>query len=636
MQRRPRHDAARIGRAWPVRSRCDDERRSRRGAPLAALGVSPLDSGSTRLGLNNDAPMQRGDDRLDSWKAIAAYLRRGLRTVRRWEKEEGLPVHRHVHQRLGSVYAYKSELDVWRDSRGAPLRRELVPENKLPEPKRLPTPAVRRGLWIAAAVVVTAATALAAYGILRPGVEPLASADRVMLAVLPFENLSATSAQEFFSDGLTEELITELGRLNPERLGVIARTSAMQYKGTTKGADEIARDLGVDYLVEGSVRHDGDRVRISAQLIRASDQTHLWAESYDRASQDFLSIQTGVARTVATKIRVQLSDAPTVRPRVGTEAYEAYLRGRYHLEHRTAESISTARRWFERAVALEPRYASAYVGIADSHILAVTYAEAAPAESMQRARQAVETALEIDERLPEAHAWLGIILTEYDWNWTRAEQAFRRAIELDPNFAYAHKLYAEYLSYVGNFDAALAEARLARRLDPLSVVTNSMLGFVLYRARRYEEALEPLEEALELSPDHALPHLGIALAYSQLGRHDAAIAALETARSLSPGNSELIAQLGYAFARAGRVEEAQRLLVELETRAESRYVAPFHFAIVYAGLGDVARAVDWLEQSFRDRLWLMCVVKTDAIFDPLRSDERFQTLVRRLDFPSHP
>ena len=585
-----------------------------------------------------DPPPPRREDRLDSWKEIAEYLRRGVRTVRRWEKEEALPVHRHLHQRQGGVYAYKSELDTWWDARPVTTETEAdEAETAIEKPASSAARRFRRRTILALVLPLTAAL-LVAYLLRPPEVQPSHGSDgRAMVVVLPFRNLTGDAGQEFFSDGLTEELIGELSRLHPGALGVIARTSAMHYKDAAKRADEIGHELGVDYIVEGSVRREDDRVRVTAQLIRVSDQTHLWAQHYDRVLDGPLAVQRDVARAVATEIQTRLP-APaltrtTGRASVTADAHEAYLKGRYFLEQRTPESLTTARKWFERAIAVQPDYAAAFVGLADTHILSVTYADATPTRAMEQARRAVQQALALDGRLPEAHAWLGIILTEYDWNWSAADREFRRAIELDPNFAYAHKLRAEYLSYIGLSDEAIAEARLARRLDPLSVVTNSTLAIVLYRARRYEESLEPATEAAKLSPNHSLPHLALGLSLAQLDRYEQATSALERARSLAADNAEMVAQLGYVHARAGRVKEAIHALSELAARARTGYVPSFHFAIVHAGLGETDRAMDWLEQGFQQRSWLLCVLASDPIFDPLRSNPRFQSLLRRMNFP---
>lgn len=574
--------------------------------------------------------LARAEDRLDSWKEIASYLRRGVRTVRRWEKEEGLPVRRHLHQRLGTVYAYKSEVDAWWDARR--VRLEHVKE----EPEADAPAAKRRGTRVTVvAAVAVMGLAVAAYLLWRPA--PIEAPARLMMAVLPFENLSGDPDQEYFSDGLTEEMITALGRLHPGRLGVIARTSTIPYKAAGKNVAQIADELRVDYLLEGSVRQEGGRVRVTAQLIRASDQTHLWAQNYDRELGNILDMQLEVARAVAAEIHLQLAEnsqgAPDAGSRIRSEAHEAYLRGRYFLDRRTPEAVLAARRWFERATSVQPDYARAWVGLADAQILAVSYANAPPEPAMREARESVLKALALDSRLPEAHAWMGVIQTEYDWDWAGAEQSLRRAVELDPNFAYAHKLYAEYLSYVGRGDDAVAEARLAQQLDPLSVLTNSMVGIALYRARRYDEAVRELNATIKLNPSHPLPYLPLGLAYSQLGRSQEAAAALERTLSLTADNSEMIAQLGYVRARAGQAAQARTLLEELTRRSGEQYVSPFHFAIVYTGLGETQHALEWLEKGYQQRDWLMCVVKTDPIFDPLQREPPFQALLRRMNFP---
>jgi TolB-like protein/DNA-binding winged helix-turn-helix (wHTH) protein/Tfp pilus assembly protein PilF len=464
------------------------------------------------------------------------------------------------------------------------------------------------------------------------------TADRLMLAVLPFENLSKDPEREYFSDGLTEELIANLGQLEAGRLGVIARTSVMGYKRTPKPIRQITRELGVDYVLEGSVRHDGARIRVTAQLIRATDETHVWADSYDRTLGDLLPVQTEIARAVAGELQVRLPGVATASQsglqQVGWDAHEAALRGRYFLEQRTAAAIRTAQGYFERAIALEPEYAMAYVGLADAHILAITYADAPAQEAMARAREALLRARALDEENAAVHAWLGVIRAEHEWNWSGAEQAFRRAGELSPNFAYAHKLYSEYLSYVGRFEEAIAEAQLARRLDPVSVVTNAHLGLVLYRAREYDAALDVLKQATELDPNHPVPYLPRGLALSMMGRHDEAISALEKGLIASDRSSEMLAQLALAYGRAGLGTRARAMVTELQTRARTQHVSPFVFALAHLGAGEPDRALDALEAAYRSREWYLCVLKTEPVFDVLRGNARFEELLRQLHLPS--
>jgi TolB-like protein len=380
-------------------------------------------------------------DRLDSWKEIAAHLRRSLATVQRWEKREGLPVHRHLHGKLGSVWARKSEIDAWWVERR--LQLEAPPPSGVAEEGRA-MPRRPRGLWLKLAGV-TLALGAALLLVLRGegrGRWPSA-AGRTMIAVLPFENLTGDPQQEFFCDGITEEMITLLGGLGPERLGVIARTSSMKLKGARKDVREIGRELGVGYVLEGSVRRDGDRVRIAAQLILASDQTHLWAQSYDRDVADILAVQTGVARAVANQIRLELTPRQQARLTSGRtvnhQAFDAYLRGRHELNRRSADSVEHAIRYFRAAIEADPAYVAPHAGLADSYNQLGTFAIGAqsPRETRRLARSAAQAALAIDDQLAEAHAALGYA-DLYDWSWKPAESSLRRALELNPSYPWAH------------------------------------------------------------------------------------------------------------------------------------------------------------------------------------------------------
>ena len=315
------------------------------------------------------------------------------------------------------------------------------------------------------------------------------------------------------------------------------------------------------------------------------------------------------------------------------DAYQAYLNGRYNWSKPTQEGLWKAIDFFQRAIAADGNYALAYVGLADAYAALDWYGMLSTRESNPHVLAAAEKALAIDGDLAEAHAALAVA-RQNRWDWAGAERMFRRALELNPNFAYGHKLYAESLSYVGRFEEAIAEAQLARRLDPLSVVTNSLVGLVLYRARQYDDALEALEQAIELDPNHPMPYLPQGLALSMLGRHDEAIAALEKGVAASGRSSEMLAQLALAHGRAGRTSRARALLSELRARSRMQHVSPFAFALVHTGLGERGTAIEALEEAYRHREWLLCVLKTEPIFDPLRGDPRFDDLLRRIDLPS--
>jgi serine/threonine-protein kinase len=460
---------------------------------------------------------------------------------------------------------------------------------------------------------------------------------KIMLAVLPFDNLSADPEQEYFSDGMTEEMIAELGQLQPQRLGVIARTSAMHYKGTDKRIDEIGRELGVDYILEGSVRRAAGRVRITAQLIQVSDQTHLWAESYERELADIFAIQSDVAQRIARSLEVELLPAQqarlaSARP-VNPEAYGAYLKGRFHWNKRTEEEVRKGIEYFQQAIEKDPNYALAYAGLADSYNILGDYSYVPPEEAYPRAKVAAAKALETDDTLAEAHTSLAKAAHLYDWNWLAAERGFQRALALNPSYAPAHHWYAEYLAAMGRVDEAIAEKKRARELDPLSLIINSSEGWVLYFARRYDQAIEQLQKALEMDPNFAVAHLWLGWAYEQKGMYEEAIREFQKAVTLFKGSTYPIASLGHAYAVSGKRGEALKLLNELKELSKRRYVSAYDLALVYAGLGEKDQAFKWLEKAYEERYGWITMLKLEPRFDPLRADPRFQSLLRRMNFP---
>lgn len=529
---------------------------------------------------------------LDSWKEIAAYLKRTVRTAQRWEVKEHLPVRRHLHDRLGTVYAYASELDAWWKQRQPQLE-----STDRPDPLQ----------------------------------------DRVCLAVLPFENLSGDPDQEYFSDGLTEEMITQLGRLDPQRLGVIARTSVMPYRNSEKGIDCIARELGVDYVIEGSARRSVNRVRITAQLIRARDQTHLLAETYERSTADILSIQTEFAERVAQSFTIDLlggrlhaAPLPTINP----DAHEAYLKGRFWFNKRTEEGFLKAINHFRRAIEIDPQYAVAHAGLAEVFVVVGLYGMLPPKETYERAKAAAKSALQLDARIAEAHAALGFAKLRYEWDWEGAEADHLRAIELDANYATAHLWYGLFLAAMERFDEALAELKHARQIDPLAMATNAHLGWILYLSRQYEQAAEQLGNSLEIEPNFPLARFFLGFAYEQQGRYADAIGEFEKASELTGGHPGALAGLGHAHALAGNRTEAQKYLARLEKDAGRRYVSPYFIALVYVGLGDTDEAFRWLDTACEHRSDWLVHLKIEPALDPLRSDPRFDKLVRRVGLPS--
>jgi TolB-like protein/Flp pilus assembly protein TadD len=560
------------------------------------------------------------ESRLDSWKEIAGYLKRSIRTVQRWEEKESLPVHRLVHDKLGSVYAHKEELDAWWDARGPRLEKDK-------EENRVVAALPWRTLGLLAATLITAAIAGIAASRMhwRPGAT---TTPPIKLAVLPFENLSGDPDQDYLSDGLTDEIITELGRLRSPRLGVIARTSVMRYRHTDKSIDSIGAELGVDYILEGSLRTSTSRVRITAQLIRVKDQIHIWADSYDRELRDVLSVQNEVAHRVAEKIPLHLTSAEQARLEVARttdpEAYEAYLRGRYFWSKRTVDGLRRGIDYFERAIARDPRYALAYVGVADSYALLAQYGWIPAKEGFPLATAAATKALEIEGDLGEAHASQGYVKCHYDWDRPGAEREFKRAVELNPGYATAHQWYAEYLTATGRHDAALDQILQAREIDPLSLVVQMNVGRLLYYARQYDRAVAELGKAVELDPDFAWAHVFLALTLGQKGMYTEATV---EARKAMPHARTILVRLD---ALTGHRAEALKGLEELENAPEKNYNEPYFFAAIYAGLGDKEQALNKLEQAYRDRVPLLMFIGVDPWFDVLRPDPRFQDLVRRV------
>ena len=502
------------------------------------------------------------------------------------------------------------------------------------EPPAVPPRRSWASAWIA--VLCLSGLALAAYiAVHRPRL--VVSADRIALAVLPLKNLSGDPSQEYFSDGLTEEMITQLSTVNPRGLGVLARTSTMRYKDTQKGADEISHELHVDFLVEGSVRRENQRVRISAQLVRASDQIHVWAKSYERDLREILLLQREVAQDIAHEINVSVSPSASTRrstvAALNPDAYEGYIKGRYFWNKRTKEDLQKAIEYFQSAIQAEPTYAAAYDGLADSWIALGWYGYVSPKEAFPQADEAARKALALDDSLAAAHTSLAMVRFNYDWDWSRAERGFQRAIELDSDYPNAHHWYADYLSAIGRHDQAITESERARRLDPLSPIINAWLGWRHHFARQYDAAVEQYRRTLELDPNFAPTHLVLGQSYEQQGRASEALAELQQAEHLARGGPLYVAALAHALAGAGRRVDAERELHRLGELSVRQYVSPVQIAIVHAGLGHAQEAIESLENGIDGRSAGMVWIKDDPRFDPLRSDSRFQDIVTRLRFP---
>jgi len=451
-----------------------------------------------------------------------------------------------------------------------------------------------------------------------------------MIAVLPFQNLTGDPAQEFVVDGLTEEMITQLGGLNHEQLGVIARTSAMTYKGSTKSVDQIGHELGVNFILEGSVRRWGDRVRISAQLIQTRDQTHLWAQSYELDAGNVLNLQSDVAQAVAKEISLTLTPVARVRvasaAHVDPQVHELCLRGRYEWNKRTKAGLNQAISYFEQAISRDPSYAPAYAGLAEAYAVLPYYSEGSPNDTFQKAQAAAEHALQLDETLTEAHTTLGLVEASH-FNLVAAQREYKRALELNPNYATAHHWYSFCLWTMNRQKNALEELERARRLDPLSVIIYTDEARTLSAMHQPDDAISLLKAAIELDPNFAEAHRSLAVAYVQKGEISRAIAEARRGVELDPNDAEL-ATLGYAYGLAGKTEQARTILADLTKPSRSLTVAPIYLSFVYIGLGQHDEALKYLERAYQEHS-LLNAGGPEAILDPLRSNPRFQDLMRR-------
>jgi TolB-like protein/Tfp pilus assembly protein PilF len=452
------------------------------------------------------------------------------------------------------------------------------------------------------------------------------------LAVLPLDNLSHDPAEDYFADGMTDELITELGQI--ATLRVISRTSVMQYRGTHKSLPQIASELNVDAVVEGTILRSGDRVRITAQLIRAPLDKHLWAHSYEGDLRNVLSVQENVAKDIAEQIRAQLTPQEraklkNARP-VNPAAYEAYLRGNYFADKRTAEDLTKAIEYFEEAIRDDPNWAPAYAGLADVYVVLSEYKSVPAHESHVKARVAARRAVELDDSLAEAHTELANLAGTEDYDWPGAEREFRRALELNPGNATAHYFHAMNLMSMGHWEEASAEMERARELDPLSIIINANIGLVYYYARHPDRAIEAERKALELDPNTAFIYEYLGLAYLQKGMYQEAIGHLQKAVGLSNGFPWYQAELAYSYAAAGNHAQAGRILTDLKSRSRRQFVCSYSLAVAYIGLGERDAALARLQMAYENREDQVAILRIEPLFDTLHADPRFQELLRRI------
>jgi len=510
----------------------------------------------------------------------------------------------------------------------------LASLGKAPSPASLR--AVRKPWSVFAVLALVLIAAAGALLVLGSRTQTQASGGRLMLAVLPFQNLTGDASQEYFSDGLTEEMITQMGKVDPRHLGVIARTSVMHYKNSAVPLDQVSRELRVQYVLEGSIRRESDRVRITAQLIQTKDQSHLWARQYDRELDSLLALEGEVAQEISDEILISLggkSEPPTARrfpTPASFEVYELYLKGLFFGNKRTPQGFRQAISCFQQAIEKDPNYTRAYAGLADIYTLMSNYGLVPAHDYMPKARAAALKALQIDDSLAEAHASLAVIAENYDWDWQTANKEYRRAIELNPNYATAHHWYAECLAFQGRFDEALAESERARQLDPLSLIIAADNGAILYFSRQYDRAIERFRSVLDLDPGFTRAHLVIA-AYVQKGQFMDALADIEAWRRTGNDAPWISEWETYVYGRAGRLREAQNALQRVRRLSQEWQTDPSQFMIVcYAGVNDQAEWLDWLEKATREHANVPTGFKVDPLYDPLRSNPRFQALLRRV------
>ena len=581
------------------------------------------------------------EKRLDSWKEIAAYLNRDVTTVQRWEKREGMPVHRHVHEKRGSVYALPDELDSWMQSRR--LRADEL--EFTPGVGTRPANDARAGagtrpagarpdnrlLFALAAIVFLVLIALA-WIVSRERAKDISQPRIQSLAVLPFRNLSGDPSQEYLADGMTEALIGRLTEIH--NLRVISHTSAMRFRNSQLSVPEIARILGVDAVVEGSVTRQGDRIRVTAQLIRGATDDHFWSETYDREMRDALALQSELAQSIAEKVEVTVTGEErqrlaAARP-IAPEVYESFLKGRFALDqgNRTAEieqSISD----FQDALDKDPTFAPAYVGLAEAYTrMGTVFGGVSPAETRPKVMLFARKALALDPDLVEAHVALANVLQQ-EWQWADAETEYERALQLNPNGALAHAGYSLWLLCQGRTEEAVEEIQRGRELDPIEV-SGASVSWVLFQARRYDEAIREARSALAVQPEDAFTLLDLGFALTANNQPADAIPVLEKSISLSKGNPAAIGVLIRAYARAGRRRDALQLLTDLKRRKDAGYIPAAAFVNAYLGLDDNQQAFHWLEQAYKEKSNILQFLKTHPYFDPIRGDPRFTDLVRRV------
>ena len=544
-----------------------------------------------------------------------------------------------LRKALGDVGGDKHYI-VTAQGKGYRFEARVKAERPMSESVRSDAVASRRPVpwFVAVTVCLVAAALIVAVYQWRRSKTRAATPTRILLAVLPFQNLTGDPAQEYFSDGLTEEMIAQLGRADTQHLGVIGWTSVMRYKEHPETLNRVGSELGVQYVLEGGVRRAGDKVRITTELIQTKDQTPVWSREFDREVKDLLDLQADITQQIADEVELTIADkklaARAPQPALSSSAYEAYdlcLRGRYFWNKRNPDGFRQAATYFQQAIDKDPEYPRGYTGLADTYAMMAGYSFVPASVVMPKAREAALKALQIDDSLAEAHTSLAMIEQNYDWDGPAAEKEFRRAIQLDPNYATAHHWYSEFLALQGRFDEALAESERARQLDPLSLIIAADNAAIFYFSRQYDRAIERFRAVLEMDPTVLRAHL-IVSAYAQKKDFAEALADLDVWRKAAdtPGR---LAWYAYVQGRAGDTVEAEHAFHELEQTSRASQLDPAQFInVAYAGLGDNEVWLSWLEKVCREHTNIPTGFKVDPIYDPIRNDPRFQKMLAQVHF----
>jgi len=512
---------------------------------------------------------------------------------------------------------------------------ELTPEGlkRTEVADELPRKSERNRAWIYVVIIAGAVAASLFFFGRYPSSKQGAEMSEKSIAVLPFENRSEDKANAYFAEGVQDEILTRLSKIAD--LKVASRTSTQHYKSMPENLAEIAKQLGVAHILEGSVQKSGDAVRVNVQLIKAANDSQVWAETFDRKLTDIFSVESDVAKAIADQLRAHITrqeeQVIAAKPTKNIEAYDAYLRGRYFWNKRTSDGIKHAIEHFQQSIERDPDFALGHAGLADSYIALTFYNFAAPHETMPKAKESAIKALALDNTLAEAHASLAHILMNYDWNWSAAEKEFKRSIELTPNYATGHQWYAiHYLTATGRFEEAVQEMKKALELEPASLVMNTFMGATLYYAGRYDEAIDQCRRTIEMDPNFAVAHWHLGLAYEQKQALDAATEEFKKAISLSGGSPLMKAALVRAYAKSHKKHEANEMLNELNELSKQQYVSAYEVATIYVALGNNEQAFQLLEEGYAEHSFHLVYLNVSPQFKPVSSDRRFQDLVQRI------